>query len=69
MEIPGKGSLDLLVADAGDRAGQVRLRRSLDAAAKSPSEQEALEKSAKEFEGVFLNERTLSQYEIDTIVR
>ncbi|MCK9995365.1 MAG: transglycosylase SLT domain-containing protein [Candidatus Krumholzibacteria bacterium] len=60
MEIPGKGSLDLLVTDAGDRAGQVRLRRSLDQAAgsrspQSPSEQAALEESAKEFEGVFLN--------------
>ena len=38
MEIPGQGSLGLLVTDAGDRA-----------------EQRALEKSAKEFEGVFLN--------------
>ncbi len=60
MEIPGKGSLDLLVTDAGDRAVQVRLRRSLDEAARSrsgqsPSEKAALEDSAKEFEGVFLN--------------
>ena len=60
MEISGKGSLDLLVTDAGDQAGQVRLRRSLAEAAESGSEQlssgnTALEKSAKEFEGVFLN--------------
>lgn len=38
MEIPGQGSLGLLITDAGD-----------------PAEQRALEKSAKEFEGVFLN--------------
>jgi len=55
MEIPGKGSLDLLVTNAGDLAGQVRARRALDKAAGTPSEQAALEKSAKEFEGVFLN--------------
>ncbi len=60
MEISGQGSLGLLVTDAGDRAGQVRLRRSLEEAAKSTSDpsspdQTALEKSAKEFEGVFLN--------------
>jgi Rod binding domain-containing protein len=60
MEFPGQGSLDLLVTAASERAGQVRLGRSLDAAAKprsdqSPSDQAALEKSAKEFEGVFLN--------------
>ena len=55
MEIPGKGSLDLLITDAGDRAGQVRLRGSLKETGGSPSEQAALEASAKEFEGVFLN--------------
>ncbi len=55
MEIPGKGSLDLLITDAGDRAGQIRLRGSLKEPAGSPSEQAALEASAKEFEGVFLN--------------
>jgi Rod binding domain-containing protein len=55
MEIPGKGSIDLLVANAGDLAEQVRVRRTLDAAAGPDSEQAALEKSAKEFEGVFLN--------------
>ena len=55
MEISGKGSLDLLVTNAGDLAEQVRVRRSLDKVAGAPSEQAALEKSAKEFEGVFLN--------------
>jgi soluble lytic murein transglycosylase-like protein len=60
LEISGQGSLGLLITDAGDRAGQVRLRRSLEEAAKSASDpsspgQTALEKSAKEFEGVFLN--------------
>ena len=43
MEFPGQGSLDRLVTIAGERAGQVRLDRT------------ALENSAKEFEGVFLN--------------
>jgi len=43
MELPGPGSLDLLVTVAGDQAGPVR------------SDQAALEESAEEFEGVFLN--------------
>ncbi len=60
MEISGQGSLGLLITDAGDRAGQVRLRRSLQEVAKSSSgqdspEQSALKESAREFEGVFLN--------------
>lgn len=55
MEIPGLNSWSKLVTEAGEQAGQVRLRRSLDEAAKSTDDRGALEKSAKEFEGVFLN--------------
>ncbi len=60
MEFPGLESLDRLVAAAGERAGQVRLLRSLDEVEKSgttssPAEKAGLEKAAQEFEGVFLN--------------
>ncbi len=55
MEIPGLQSWGHLVSEAGEQAEQVRLRRSLDVAANSPGDQQELEKSAKEFEGVFLN--------------
>jgi Rod binding domain-containing protein len=55
VEFPGLQSLSRLVTEAGDQAGQVSLRRNLDEAAHSVGDREALEKSAKEFEGVFLN--------------
>lgn len=55
MELPGLNSWGKLLTEAGEQAGQVRLRRALDEAAKSGTDVKALEKSAEEFEGVFLN--------------
>ena len=55
VDFPGLQSLDRLVTESGEQAGQVRLRRTLEKAAASPGDRKALEKSAKEFEGVFLN--------------
>jgi hypothetical protein len=55
VELPGLNSWGKLLTEAGEQAGQVRLRRSLDEAAKPGTDVKALEKSAEEFEGVFLN--------------
>lgn len=60
MDFPGQGSLNRMLTVVGDQAGQVRpgpgLKRAADAVAgMTEAEEIALEKSAKEFEGVFLN--------------
>ena len=54
MEIPGNTLLNQL-ATASDHAEQVRLEQSLQKSASARDDHEALEKSAREFEGVFLN--------------
>ncbi len=55
MEIPGQTPLNLTVTMAGDQAEQVRLEKALVRSESSNDDHEALEKSAREFEGVFLN--------------
>ena len=55
MEIPGHGQLNQLVTVAGEQAEQVRLEKALGRSATSKDDHAALEKSAREFEGVFLN--------------
>lgn len=54
MEIPGNTPLNQL-ATASDQAEQVRLEKSLQKSASAGDDHVALEKSAREFEGVFLN--------------
>ena len=55
MEISGQETLSRLLTTAGERAENVRLRRMGEAAAGQETDRVALEKSAREFEGVFLN--------------
>ena len=55
MEIPGQAPLNQLVTAAGEQAEQVRLEKALGRSAQSKDDHAALEKSAREFEGVFLN--------------
>lgn len=55
MEFSGQDTLVRMLNTAGEQAEQVRLNRSGEKVVKSAADQVALEKSAKEFEGVFLN--------------
>jgi len=55
MEFSGQDTLVRVLTTAGERAEQVRLNRTGEKVAKSAADRAALEQSAKEFEGVFLN--------------
>jgi len=55
MEFSGQDTLVRMLTTAGEQAEQVRLIRTGEKVAKSAADRAALEQSAKEFEGVFLN--------------
>jgi Rod binding domain-containing protein len=54
MEISGQGELGRMLAVSGDQAERTRLERAADRAAEAQNDR-ALGKTAREFEGVFLN--------------